>query len=346
MRAVRVAFPALIGLILLYVAFQSVQSALAGSGESVMAAAQGGTLLGALGAGFLLVALAVSSGSRSGFFLGLGTAILMVLGGVLVIVIELPYVGQGGLGGAIGGGVIIFAGIWILVSLAYFLAIRRARASFAPSMDAGDRRLGIVLGGLAMFAAAAWVAFGAIDTQQVAAGADSRGAAQVLVAGTSLEVAAPDVSVDRASGTDSHPTVLHMIVDVAVTSPERYELAAVPTLCLTDLATAEDPAYKPDTYCWGSQGRAIALDRQYPRLMVDEGSVAFQVELDREGLCSFGSGLWNADLRLVPRMTPDTAENDVEAFTLSAQFQVGETGHGPDAPSGPTTDCFASTVSP
>lgn len=346
MRIVRVGLPALVGLIVLYATVTTLASDLRFSAENVPGVLRSAVLPIAIAVTFLIAALALARRSRAGFFLGLAAAAAMTLGGAGLIVIEIGYLNQGGESAAFAGGFIVAAAIWMALWAGYGLALWRARPAFAPTWRRGDRRMAIVLAALVLLAAGSYVGLGSAESAAAETGAANREQAEQLVLGTSLAVDASNITLET-SGAGSTPAVASMTIELSVTSLATYELAAVPTLCLTDLATALDPAYKPETYCWGLGGRAITLDAGFERMIVDQGTVTFQLDVMRgDSLCAFGPGAWNAELRIAPRVaTADGSGASVEAFGVSSEFAVAVNGQPVDG-TGPTTDCIASTVSP
>jgi hypothetical protein len=348
-RSIRFVAPAAIGLLLLYVGLTSMAHDLQYYSETPIADVRGALLPIAIGVALLLAALALWRRSRAGYLLGLGSAGLLILAGLALVAIEIQYIAQGRSGSQYGWVFIVAAGIWIGLWALYARSLRRARASFEPSWKPGDRRFAIVLVALIVFSTAAHVGLGIAETEAAKGGVANHDRAEKLAQGTSLEVDANDVTVDGAGSTSANPAVQTMTLELSVHSLATYELAAVPTLCLTDLATALDPTYKPDTYCWGLAGRAITLDAGYPRLIVDDGTVTFRLDVSRgDSLCAFGSGMWNAELRVAPRVVKtDGSTPAIESFSVSRPFQVVANGQSlPGDPSGPTVDCIAGKGAP
>lgn len=345
---VRVVFPAFVGLLLVHVTINATASGLRNYSENVPGVVRGALVPITIGVALLLAALAISRRSRAGYLLGLTTAALMMLGGVALIVLEIPYMWRGGSGASYGAIFLVGGASWIALWAVYGRAIRRARPSFAPTWQAGDRRFAIVLAGLVAFTTAAHIGLGAVESAAAEAGAANRDQAEKLVQGTSLVVDSSEVTAESAGFSGASTAVQHMHLEISLQSLATYELAQVPTLCLTDLATARDPTYKPDTYCWGLAGRALTLDAAYPRLIVDHGTVTFELDVDRaDSLCRFGPGRWNAELRLAPRLATADGSGNVEAFSVSTSFNVQVNGQPlPSDPSQPTTDCIASSAPP
>lgn len=344
MRSIRFVAPAAIALLVLYASISSLAHDLQYYGETSVAVVRAALIPICFGVALLLAALAISRRSRAGYLLGLTTAGLMIVGGLAIIAIQIQYMAQGRSGSQYAWVFLVAAAIWIALWAGYARSLRRARASFDATWKPGDRRFAIVLAALVAFSAAAHVGLGFVETAAAEAGVANHDQAEKLAQGTSLEVDANDVTADSSGTTSANPAVQTMTLELSVHSPATYELAAVPTLCLTDLATARDPTYKPDTYCWGLAGRAITLDAGYPRLIVDDGTVTFTLDVRRaDSLCPFGSGLWNAELRIAPRVvTSDGSTAPIEWFSVERSFQVVANGQLlPDDPSGPTVDCIA-----
>lgn len=344
MRSFRAAVPALFGLFMLYVGINALAHDLRYYSENPIGAVRGSIVPITIGVALLLVALAISRRARVGYLLGLATAALMVLGGVWVIAIEIGYISSGANAAQWAPVALVGAGGWMALWALYARSIRRARASFTPAWLPLDRRFAIVLTGLIAFSAAAHLGLGVVETSIAHAGVASRAQAEKLTQGTSLAVDANDVIIDPSGATGTNPPVQRMTLEITVRSLATYELATVPTLCLTDLATANNATYKPDAYCWGVGGLPITLDAGFSRLIVDDGSVTFKVDVRRaDSLCAFGSGRWMAELRLAPRVVPEDGKVAVvEWFSLFGTFQVLADGQSlPDDPSAPTAQCIA-----
>jgi hypothetical protein len=346
MRAIHVVLPALVGLILLVIAATSIGAAVDSYGESLLTAAQSGLAPASVGVALLLVSVAVSGRSRGGYVLGLGTAMLMILGGLAMIVVQIPYVADGGMGGAFGRGFIIAAGIWVAMWSAYLITLYRARPTFAQGWARRDRPLAAVFAALVVFPSVAYVALGAAGAEADAGVAAGRAEAERLVGQTSFGIRVVDLGVDpSATGGDPEP-VEQMTIEVSVESHAAYSLASAPTLCLTDVATANDAAYKPDTYCWGGGGRAIRLDGRFADLTVPAERLTFRLDLTAAGsLCRFREGPWVAQLAVAPLIDEVTEPRAaIETFTKSATFDAGA-----PPPAGPTSGgggCTGGSVSP
>ena len=348
MPGIRVVLPAAVGLVLLVIGVRSATVELESGGASVVSTVQRALLPVAIGAGLILVSLAVSRRSRAGYVLGIATAILGIAAGIAAIVVEIPYLQEGGMGGALGGGVVVIAVLWIGLWAAYGVSMWRARSSFAATWARGDRTFAIVLSGLVVFTVAAYISLGAVATEATDTADAAVAQANALVAGTSLTVQVIDLSVDTSAVAGSTPAVERLVLELHVQSPEAYPLYAAPALCLVDLATAQDPGYRPDAFCWGGPGRAVALEGAFPDLGIRSGTQTIRVDLTRgSSVCAFGPGPWNAALRILPSIAA-TAGNDPYLYlSVSAQVQVEAQGAPPASTNpGATSDCIASMVSP
>src|SRR6188472_971182 len=108
MRVVRVGLPAIVGLLFLLFGMQSIASGIQNGDPGAFASEiQVGVLPLAIGIVLLLASVAVARRTRLGYWLGLGAGLLMVVAGIGVIVAEIPFLQDGGLGAAIGGGIVI-----------------------------------------------------------------------------------------------------------------------------------------------------------------------------------------------------------------------------------------------
>src|SRR6476661_5154157 len=199
MRAFRVGLPALTGLVIIFVAMQAIRVELQNSGTALLDTVHSWLPPVAFAVGLLLVALAISRRSRAGYAVGLGLAVVMVLGGVALIAIEIPYLAAGGLGAALGAGVVILASVWILAWAIHGISMRRAQATFAAGWQANDRRFGIVLGSLAGFAAVAYLSLGFVLSDRAAAVETSFSEAASLVAFTTTDVRVIEASFGPAT---------------------------------------------------------------------------------------------------------------------------------------------------
>ena len=328
MQLMRVVFPAAVGGLFLLVGVQSVLSGFQpGSGDGVVGAVRTGLIPIGVGIGLLLATLAISRRILLGWLLGQVVAVLMVLGGLSLIVAEIPYLDDGGLGTILAVPFMIIAGVWSVLWAVYGWRLYKAQATFAPDWQANDRRLGIVIGGLAVFVGAAWYSLGAMQGVTVAQAEAGFARAQALVAATTFDVTGFEPTLDPSSGTGSAQEVERLTLDLTLASPESYGLLESPTLCLTDSATFKDPAYKPDIICWGTTGQALVLASDFPNMSVPAGRTMFRVELARAGSpCAFPVGEWTAALTLAPRVD-DVATGAIgpapERFTLDARFLVG-----------------------
>lgn len=345
----RVVLPVLVGVLLLYIGINSMAHDLQYYPGTAVAVVRSSLLPIALGAGLLLTALAISRRSRAGYLLALATAGFMVLGGLALIAIEVGYITRGDAVAQWAPIVLVIAGTWIAIWAAHARSVRRARETFATTWRPIDRRLGIGLGALIAVTTAAHVGLGVVEAAAAEAGVANRAQAEQLVQRTSIVIEASDVTLDSSQPAGSKPAVQSMHLEVSVRSLATYALTSEPTVCLTDLATALDPTFKPDVYCWGGAGRALAVNAGFHGRMVEDGTVTFQLDVDRaEGLCAFGPGRWMAQLRLAPRLaTANGSGAIVESFVVSTPFDVQLNGQpAPNDPSAPTTDCIAHSVVP
>lgn len=330
MQLMRVVFPGVVGGLFLLVGVQSALSGFqpgSGDGVGLVSGVRAGLIPIGIGVALLLATLAISRRIRLGWLLGQAVAGLMALAGLALIVAEIPYLGQPGLSGILVGPFMFIAGVWSLIWTLFGLSIRKGRATFAPDWQANDRRLGIVTGGLVVFVGAAWFALGAMQVMTAAQAEAGFAHAQALVAATTFDVTGFESTLDPASAPGSAPEVERLTLDMNLSSPESYALVEPPTLCLTDTATFQDPAYKPDQICWGTTGHALVLAGDFPNLSVAAGRTTIHVELARTGSpCAFTAGEWTAALTLAPRVD-ELATGAIapapERLTLEARFLVG-----------------------
>src|SRR6185503_8652161 len=129
---------------------------------------------------------------------------------------------------------------------------------------------------------------------------------------------------------------------------EAYALAAAPTVCLTDMATHLDPAYKEDTFCWGGPGSAIALADGFGDLTMPSTERTLQLDLDRGASpCGFRAGGWNAEVTLAPALSTDRNVGPAPAMYFVNVSFVVESSVPPPAIGSPVgSACIDSTVSP
>jgi len=305
----------------------------------------------AIGIALLLAAVAIAKASRAGLVLGQAVAVLMALAGIAFVVIELPYLAQGGMSAAFAGPFMAAAVIWSAGWAVYGWRISKARSGFAPAWQPPDRRLGILLAVLVLAAGGGWLGLGSAE-QQAAVDFDAAyEAAERYINGTGLAVAVVDVELDEATSSDPAPVVERLVLDLTLGAARAYPLIDAPRLCLVDRATAEDPIYKQSIICWGTDGSALVLDADFADLGVQEGDRTIRITLDR-GLspCAFRAGTWSAALTLAPRTL--TVETDdlspwPQSFTIDATFDVpaDATGALPSPAVGePREDCLG--VSP
>jgi len=347
MRFYRVGLPALTGLVLIFVAFQSIRVVAQEPSPALLDAVHGWLLPLVLAVALLLATLAISRRTRSGYLLGVGLAAVMVLGGLVLIVTEIPYLAGGGLGAALGAGVVILASAWILAWAVYGISMRRARATFAAGWQPDDRRFGIVLGSLAVFAAAAYVSLGFVLSDQAAAVETGRIDAAALVAGTTFEARVITVSYGPAPDGASASVVEKLTLQLTFLSASAYRLARVPTACLTDAATSRDSAFKPDVFCWGGGGSAIVLSDGFRDLTMPASSRTVRLELERgASLCAFGAGAWDAQVQIAPLVADALPGVDPEVSTRTASFVLASSEAPPPSGTPVVSTCLASTVSP
>ena len=274
-------------------------------------------------------------------------AAAMALAGVAFFVIELPYLAQGGMSAAFAGPFMAAAVLWTVVWAIYGWRIRRARSTFAPGWQSGDRGLAAVLAVLVIATGGAWLALGNVEAQAAADFDAAYAEAQAYIAGTSLEVEVVEFALEAATAGEPAPVVDRLVLELTLQSPQSYALIDAPRLCLVDQATAEFPAYKEDFLCWGTPGSALVLDRDFAdgRLLAGEKTV--RLELDRGASpCAFRSGTWTAQLRLAPdTITVETDELSPwpQSFTIAAAFDVPADASGAmpsPAVAKPREDCL------
>ena len=332
MNATRTAaFPAIIGGLLVLIGLMPALSGLqaGGSGELVSGVRIAAIPTG-IGLALLLTALAIRRQTRLGFLLGIAAAVLMAVAGLGVIVIQIPYLDQGGLSAAFAGPFMAVAATWSLLWAIHGRGIYTARSAFSPTWEANDRRLAIVFAGLVVFSSGLFVSLGLIQDEALARDQVAQGEIQVLVAATVLEVRVLDATLgqdpDRA---DAGPVVERLRLELTVQSPRAYSLVVAPSMCLTDLATFQDPAFKPGTSCWGTPGQGLDLASDFADLVVPSDERTIRVELARTGSsCAFAPGRWNAALTLAPNLAGEAAAP--ELYMIEASFLVpGETGSVP-----------------
>ena len=343
MRAIRFGLPALTGLVLLYIATQDLAGRLQEPGTTLVDAVHasmppiGGAVL------LLLSAIAIGRQSRSGYLLGIAVAIAMVVGGGALIVFSLPYLADGGLGAAISAGVMTVAGVWIVVWLGYGFLVRRARSAFAATWQPVDLRLGIVMGGLTAFAAVAYLGLGFVLTDAATANGAAAADAEALVAGTTIEARVIDATFEPAASGAAGPALSALSLELTFTSGRAYDLAVAPSVCLTDAATANDPAFKPDTFCWGTGGPALAVPDGFQDLAMPASPRRIRLDLTgAPSRCAFGAGSWVAQVQITPRV--GDAASPPQGLPLSTTFIVGTSIPAGGQPTG--SSCIASAVSP
>ncbi|MEO5705298.1 MAG: hypothetical protein ABIZ52_07130 [Candidatus Limnocylindrales bacterium] len=347
-RFIRAGLPALFGLLTIVYGVQSIADGFQAIGPTPVEVVRTGLVPLLIGAALVLAGLAIGHRSRLGYALGLSVTALMVVAGIGVVVAEVPYLQQGGLSASLGGGVMVLAGLWILFWLLYGRSMRGARASFAPTWQAGDRRMGIVLAALAIFSTGAYFGLGIVDANAVANESADQAEAAQLVIGTSIEVNVIDVRTSPGSEVGTSLPIEHLTLEISISGTTPYLLATAPRLCLTDVATFEDPAHKPDVFCWGAPDPSPAIAAAFADLTVSTDRRSFRLDLARgRSLCPFMAGVWNAALQLTPqlRATPGGGVGPVpESYTTWTHFTVASaTAIPPDEAIG---SCLAETVSP
>jgi hypothetical protein len=347
MRIYRIGLPVLTGLVILFGAQQSIRLALDNSDTALLSAVYAWLLQVAVAIGLLLAALAISRRSRLGYFLGVGIAVVMGLGGLALIVSEVPYLAGGGLGGALGAALVVLASAWILAWAVHGISMRRARASFAPAWQPIDRRLGIVLGSLAVFTAAAYVSLGLVVSDRAAAAEMSLTEATALVDATSIEAHVIEVSYGPAPDDATASVVEKLTLQLTFIGAPDYRLARVPSVCLTEAAMAHNPAFKPGVYCWGGGGSAIALSDSFRDMAMPASPRTVQLSLERgASLCAFGAGEWTAEVRIAPLVAGADAGSEPEVYFRMASFVVASSEASPLSATEPGSSCIDSTVSP
>ena len=343
MRVFRVGLPLLTGLALLLIAMLSVGASLQSPSLAVVEAVRGAVLAGAAAVVLLLTAIAIARRTRAGQVLGVLVAFLAILGGVALVVVELPYLADGGLGAALGGGVMVLAGIWIVVWLIYGLVMLRGRASFAADWQPMDRRFGIVVGSIAAIATAAFLAAGFVLEDGTNAAANDQAARVALVVATSID--AHVIGATYRSSADGSMQVQTLTLELSFTGGSEYRLARAPTLCLTDVATSLDPGYKPRTFCWGTGGAPLVLSDAFSDLTMPSTSRRIRLDLARgDSPCAFGAGSWEGQVQIAPLGIDAGAEP--EAYAATTSFRL-DSAQAPAASGTAVADaCLASTVSP
>jgi hypothetical protein len=198
------------------------------------------------------------------------------------------------------------------------------------------------------FSVAAYAALALIDSGTAAAATVDEARAQELVNGTTFQVRVVDATFATAAGV-SGQAASHLTLELVFQAAEAYALAAAPTLCLTDMATHTDPAYKQDTFCWGGPGTAVVLADGFGDLTMPSTERSLQLDLVRgSSPCGFGAGGWNAEVTLAPALSTDRTVGPAPAMhVVNVAFDVESSVPAPPGGS-PTngTACIDSTVSP
>lgn len=322
MHLVRIGFPAAIGLLLVSWGWTVIADSFGSRPDrsiGILEAVAFGIVPVGLGIAFLIAAFAIARLARSGYGLGLAAALLVTLALIAFIVTELGYLDDVGIGGALAGPLIAIAALLTLIPVGYGLALRRSRGLFAATWTALDRSIGVAL---VVVAAATLTISLAGRATGATANADTEAdaaRAQALVAAATLEARVVDVSL-VTSATGLPEAVRRLTLRLVLDSPEPFDLASQPTLCLTDLATFRDDAYKPGTVCWGGPGEAILLAGPGVAATITEGTNQYEIQLDdRTTACALGPGTWLAELRLMPRLGASPLN---ESYSVTAEFEV------------------------
>jgi hypothetical protein len=348
----RAGWPGLVGLVFLLFGMQSLASGLqSGDAGELADHLRTSAIPNAIGIVLLLAARAIRRRTRLGHLLGIAVGALGVLAGLGLIVLEIPFLQEGGESAAFGGGFVVVAAVWSLLWLLYTWRLWKARSSFAPAWVPADRRLALVIAAIVVIGAGVYVGIGALQANAAANGAIDEARAQELVNGTSIEVRVIDVTTEPGSATTGGPTaVARLTLDVTVHGVEAYQLVVAPGLCLTDLATYEDPAFKPDVYCWGTPSPATVLGTAFSDLSIPVAERTIRLVLERgASRCAFAPGVWSAALSLAPQLgdTDGAIGPAPSIYTRAATFRVEEGSAPPPSGTVPRgSACLASLVSP
>lgn len=343
--------PALAGALVLAFGAQGAGAALTpGNPDALASGLRSATLPIAMGLGLLLAAFAIARRSRLGLLLGRTVAVLMALAGIAFFAAEIQYLSQGGMSAAFAGPFMVLAAIWTALWLVYGWRIVKARHAFSPAWQPTDQRLGFVLAALILLTGGAWFGLGDAETQASVDFDAAYARAEALIGATSIELEVLDATVTPASGGEPAPVVERLVLELTVRSPEAYPLIELPSLCLVERATAEDPGYKQGVICWGTQGAPLTLERGFPDLALVAGATTVHLELERgSSPCDFRSGTWTAAVTIAPRTLTEVTD-DVspwpQSFTLDVPFDVRGPAGAAASPGalGPREDCLG--VSP
>ena len=257
MRVVRVGLPALAGCLVLLFGLQSVSSGLQSGSTglpgidppAISSEIQVGILPIGIGIVLLLAAVAIARRTRLGYWLGLLVGALMAVAGLGLIVTEIPFLQKGGLGGAIGGGIVVLAIVWTILWLAYTWRFSKASSDFEPAWTPSDRRMELVITAIVLVSAVAFLGIEALQANATADAIENDAQARAAVEATTLEVLVLDFGVTPASATRA--AVNHLTLDLVLRNPQAYAITESPTLCLTSRAISDDPGYKQGMLCWG-----------------------------------------------------------------------------------------------
>lgn len=154
--------PAILGAILTMLGFQPIIGGFLSAEPGAVANGMHGSVIPlGIGVALLLVALALARRTRLGYLLGIAAGLLLAVGGLGLILLEIPSVLEGGFRGAFTLPVVVIAAGWSVLWLLYARSVSRARSNFAPTWGPNDRRLAIILSALAVFTAGTFIALGA-----------------------------------------------------------------------------------------------------------------------------------------------------------------------------------------
>jgi hypothetical protein len=334
MRIVRVGLPALVGLLFLLFGIQSVFAS----------EVQVGVLPLAIGIVLLLASVAAARQTRLGYWLGLAVGLLMAVAGLAAIAVEIPFLGQGGLGASIGGGVIMLAVIWTLLWLLYTWGFSKAKAAFATTWTPLDRRLAVIVSVVVAVAAAMFLGIAALQTNAAANAIENDAQARSAVEATTLQVRVLDVGITPASA--AGPAVVNQLaLELVLRNPQAYTLAASPTLCLTSHAVFNDPGYKQGMLCWGMPGPDDSLRSSYAALTVQQGTTTIKLDLTGAGSpCPMSPGTWNAELTFEPALADGTPAGGL--YAIDAPFFTGDDSVPPPPSGAPAASDGCIGVSP
>src|SRR4029079_276742 len=118
---------------------------------------------------------------------------------------------------------------------------------------------------------------------QAAAAETGRTNAAALVATTSIDARVIDATYGPDPDGTAASVVETLTLELTFAGSPDYRLARAPTVCLTDAVTAGDPAFKPDTFCWGGSGAAIALSDSFRDMVMPASPRIVRLDLARTG---------------------------------------------------------------